>query len=249
MKIDFCLPVKNEEAILESNALKLERFLKEAGFKFDWKIIIIVNGSNDKSAEIAKKLQNISNHCVFEAMILEKGGKGLALKEYFKSTSADAFVFMDIDLAVSLDNISLLLDPFINNNADLVMGSRLLKGSNTSRSWWRELTSRIYNQLSRLILRHNYRDLQCGFKIIKKHVFDNVKPFLKDDNWFFDTELIIISHRQGAKIVEIPVDWQESRYEKRKSKIRAIPDAWSFIKNLYLFRRRLSKLKIYRGNV
>lgn len=249
MKIDFCLPVKNEEAILENNTLKLERFLRQASFQFDWKIIIIVNGSNDNSADIAKKLQATSNLGVVEVMILERGGKGLALKECFKQTKADALVFMDIDLAVSLDNLPALIKPFLEKEADLVMGSRLLKDSNTSRSCWRELSSRSYNYLSRLILKHKFRDLQCGFKIIKKELFDCVQPYLEDNNWFFDTELIIFSHRQGARIKEIPVDWQESRYEKRKSKIRTIPDAWSFIKNLYLLRRRLIKLKIYRGNV
>ena len=150
---------------------------------------------------------------------------------------------MDIDLAVSLDNIPDLLQPLLNSQQDLVFGSRLLAGANTQRSFIRSLSSRTYNFLSRLILSHRFSDLQCGFKAMRRAVFSKISPYLQDKQWFFDTELIILAQRCGYRLLEIPVNWQENRYDKRASKIRLLRDGYRFVKRLLEFNWRLRKIK------
>ena len=232
MLIDFCLPVRNEEKILVTNARRLKDFLINKNWPFTWRIIIIINGSQDASAELAIKMQKEDPQRV-QALIISDGGKGLALKKCFSESLADFLVFMDIDLAVSLDNLPELIEPLINNQSDLVFGSRLLLGSKTERSFYRESSSRLYNSLSRLVLRHHFSDLQCGFKAIRREAFNRITPFLKDDHWFFDTELIILLKKFNYRLLEIPVDWQENRYDERTSKIRAFRDGWHFFSNIF----------------
>jgi glycosyltransferase involved in cell wall biosynthesis len=248
MLIDFCLPVKNEERILRDNALKLKDFL--AGIKPDygWRIVIIVNGSNDASFSIAQNLAS-DYPDLFLARVLPSGGKGLALKAYFQESPADILAFMDIDLAVSLENIPSLLEPILKDEADLAIGSRLLSGSRTDRSWWRGLSSQGYNYLARLFFNHGVHDLQCGFKAMKRDLFHRLYDYFLDDKWFFDTELIVFASRLGYRIVEVPVDWEESRYAVRKSKIKVLSDGCLFLRNLFGLRKRLRTIKKYPDNV
>jgi len=241
MTIDFCLPAKDEERILAINANRLYNYLQSLNLSYDWKIVILVNGSSDSSWEIARALERSNNF--FQAELLELRGKGRALKTYFNKSQADILIFMDIDLAVSLDSLPKLIQSVTVESCDLVIGSRLIAGAHTDRSFWRSFTSHCYNFLSRLILGHHFFDLQCGFKAVKRSLFNKLSLYLVNDSWFFDTELVIFSLLMDAKIKELPVDWQENRYNERKSKIKVMRDAWSFIFNLLLLRYRLGRIK------
>ncbi len=239
MTIDFCLPVRNEEKILAVNVRRLRDFLITQNYSFDWNITIIVNGSIDSSSKIADSL--ISKQ--IKVKTITAAGKGIALKTGFRESSADVLVFMDVDLAVALENITDLIGPMMEDKGDLIIGSRLLPKSQTARSGLRDFNSRVYNFLSRLVLQHSLSDLQCGFKAVRRTTFNQVLPFLHDDQWFFDTELVILAKHLGQRIIEIPVNWQENRYDERKSKVRVLRDSWPFIKNLFLLRVRLKEIK------
>jgi len=156
---------------------------------------------------------------------------------------------MDADLAVSLNDIPALIFPLFNNGSDLVIGSRLMSGSAVKRSWYRDITSYTYNYLSRCLLKHCYVDLQCGFKAIRREAFEKILPFLRDNYWFFDTELIILAQRLGYRVKEVPVDWQENRYLKRATTVKIFRDSLIFLKNLWQFRTYLRTLKKYPDNV
>jgi len=242
MLVDFCIPVRNEEQILEVNLGRLREFLIGRTWPFVWRVIVIVNGSNDSSATIAQSWAMRDSRLL--SLVLAGGGKGLALRAGFKASPADILVFMDVDLAVSLDNLADLLSPLLHNQADLVFGSRLLPGSDTDRSFLRSLTSRGYNLLSRLILKHAFSDLQCGFKALRREVFAKIEPSLEDNQWFFDTELLILAQRSGYRLLEIPVSWRENRYEKRASKIKPLQDSYRFIRKLLIFQRRLRRRQL-----
>ncbi|MFH1979512.1 MAG: glycosyltransferase [Patescibacteria group bacterium] len=238
MFIEFCLPIYNEEKILKDNVLYLFKYCNNQNFNFDWKIVIINNGSIDNSEKIGRGLANK----YFNKIKLENikyPGKGQALKFYWQKSIADIIVYMDIDLAVSLNNISDLISLIINKNYDLVLGSRLLPHSKIKRSFIRTLNSKTYNWLSRIILCHNFTDLQCGFKAIKVGALKKLTPFIRNHKWFFDTELIIFANYFKYKIKEMPVDWQENRYDERKSKVNIFRDGIKFLGNLIVLRIRI----------
>ncbi len=238
MLIEFCLPVHNEETILKSSIARLFSYCKNKNYNFDWKIIIINNGSSDRTNEIAKKITKKYSNKI-KLINIPKSGKGRALKSYWNKTSADVLVYMDIDLAVSLDNIDNLINPIIENKADLVIGSRLLPNSKVERSIARELSSKIYNLLSRFILGHHFSDMQCGFKAIKTKTLKKYSNYIRDNEWFFDTELVFYFYHFNARVKEIPVDWQEERYNLRKSKLNVFKHGINFIINLINLRRRV----------
>lgn len=242
MFIEFCLPIYNEEKILKNNVLELLNYCNKQNFDFDWQIAIINNSSIDNSEKICQELSNKHPQKI-KIENIKQPGKGRALKLYWQKSKADVIAYMDIDLAVSLDNISDLINSITKEGYDLIIGSRLLPDSKINRSFLRELSSQGYNFLSKIILRHNFSDLQCGFKAIKTDAFKKIAPYIKDNKWFFDTELIVFANYFGYKIKEIPVNWQENRYDQRKSKVNIVKDSIKFIKNLIKLKIRLLSIK------
>lgn len=168
MLIKFFLPSYNEEQILENNSLKLLSFLKSRNYDFDWNLVLLINGSSDNSENIVNKLMTIDKR--INKYVIKEKGRGNAIKTFLDNSDADYNIYMDVDLAVSLENIDDLLLELIQKNNDIAIGSRLKKGAKTDRSLNRELSSRIYILLSKIILRHPFSDLQCGFKGIKKRL-------------------------------------------------------------------------------
>lgn len=245
MKIDLCLPVYNEEKILANNVLKLLNYCQAQNFNFNWEIVIVINGSSDKSYQIAKELSK-SYPLKIKTKNITEPGRGNALKTYWLQSSADIVSYMDADLAVSLDNISDLVTPLINNDCDCVIGSRLLPQSKIKRTFIREVFSRGCNLFYRIITGYKISDTQCGFKAIKKEVFKKISPYIKNKKWFFDTEIITYTLFRGYKLKEIPVEWEENRFNKRKSKVNLIKDSFLYFRNLLTLKYRM--LKKYETN-
>ena len=139
---------------------------------------------------------------------------------------------MDIDLATDLNHLPQLIRSIIQEGYDLTIGSRLQKESKTERSFLREFISRFYNLLLKIFFGLKIKDYQCGFKAVNQKIVEKIVPLIKNNNWFFDTELIILSHKNNYKIKEIPVKWVEKRDKKRKSKVKIIKTAWEDIKGI-----------------
>lgn len=245
MLVEFCLPIYNEEKILEDNVIHLYNYCFKQNYVFEWKIVLLNNGSKDKTEEICLALvDRYPGKIKLENMA--EPGKGRALRCYLLKSRADVLSYMDIDLAVSLENLNDLIEPVISGNYDLVFGSRLLTDSRVSRSYLRSISSIFYNFLSRRILGHSYKDLQCGFKAMNKEVVNKVLPYLVDNNWFLDTELIAWSDFFKFKVKEIPVAWSENRYSARKSKVKLVRDGFGFIRNLVELKIRMANINVKR---
>src|SRR5439155_18719510 len=69
--------------------------------------------------------------------------------------------------------------------------------------------SRGYNHLLRAVLRARFSDAQCGFKAVRRDAVRELVPDVRDEEWFFDTELLVLAQRRGLRIHEVPVDWVE----------------------------------------
>lgn len=242
MKIELCLPIKNEEQILDANLLAVIKYIQDNKDLGQVSLVAVVNGSSDSSLDIVKKIQN-DNKEILRYIKLDKGGKGRAIKTAWSSSKADVLAFMDIDLVVPLEFLRGLFKAIVEDGYDLAIASRYFKASQVERSFLRKLVSRVYIYLSKAILRHPYSDLQCGFKAIDRDKFAKLYPYLSSDDWFFDTELLIYAKLQGLRVKEIAVDWQEKKNKLRKSNIKIFKDAYIFLGKTLALRKDLKKLR------
>src|SRR5205823_8785908 len=87
------------------------------------------------------------------------------------------------------------------------IGTRLARGSRVVRGPKREVISRGYNLLLKATLGNAFSDAQCGFKAVRADTARALLPLVEDDEWFFDTELLVLAEHNGLRIHEVPVDW------------------------------------------
>jgi putative flippase GtrA len=202
--VDVIVPVYNEEADLAASVLRLEEFLA-AGFPYAYRIVIADNASTDSTWSIAQRLA--ARHASVWAVHLDAKGRGRALRQVWLSSDADVVAYMDVDLSTDLKALLPLVAPLVSGHSDLAIGSRLARGSRVVRGPKREFISRSYNLILRASLGASFTDAQCGFKAMRADVARRLLPLVEDDNWFFDTELLVLAERAGLRIHEVPVDW------------------------------------------
>ena len=174
---------------------------------YNWRIVIGVNGKKDKILDLAKKLskkyKNVKYHYT------SKPGRGATLKDSWVNTNANIVSYMDVDLSTNLRCFPRLLNEF-KKGYDVVVGSKYISGANIQRIPLRYIISKFYNKVfTKLFLGARFSDAQCGFKSMRKDVAVKLMPKIKDDGWFWDTEMLYLAQKYKYKVREIPVDWVE----------------------------------------
>ncbi len=202
--LDIVIPVYNEQNDLPEAVLRLHDFLT-ADFPWTATITIADNASTDRTWEIATRLAG--RFPEVRAVHLDEKGRGRALKRTWLGSTAAVLCYMDVDLSTDLRALAPLVAPLLSGHSDLAIGSRLTHSSQVVRGPKREFISRSYNLILHGVLGVSFSDAQCGFKAIRSDVARHLLPLVADDNWFFDTEMLVLAQRAGLRIHEVPVDW------------------------------------------
>ncbi len=229
--VDIVIPVYNEEAALPQSVATLCAYLATY-FPYGWGVIIANNASTDRTLAVARELA--AAHPRVSVLHLDRKGRGRALKAAWLASEADVVSYMDVDLSTNLQSFLPLVAPLATGHSDVAIGSRLLKGSLVTRQWKREVISRCYNLLIKLFFRNRFSDAQCGFKAVKRSVARQLLPEVENNEWFFDTELLLLAEERGLRIYEVPVDW----IEDLDSRVRIAATALEDIKGLLRVRAR-----------
>src|SRR4051794_7728278 len=202
--VEIVVPVYDEAAGLEHSIRRLHRFLLD-GFPFSWRIVIADNASTDATPEIARRLARQLPAVGY--LRLEAKGRGRALRCAWSTSPARVVAYMDVDLSTDLRGLLPLVAPLLSRHSDVAIGTRLAYGARVVRGPKRELISRGYNTILHAVLRARFSDAQCGFKAVRPAALAGLLGDVKDDGWFFDTELLVLAQRRGLRIHEVPVDW------------------------------------------
>ena len=202
--VDVVVPVHNEQGVLTGSIRRLHDYLSEA-LPLRWRIVIADNGSTDETLRVAMALaEDLPG---VELLALTEKGRGRALRAAWERSEADLVCYMDADLSTDLRALPPLLAPLLSGHSDVAIGTRLSPGSRVVRGRKREFISRGYNRLLHTVLDAKFSDAQCGFKAVRREAARRLLPVVRDDGWFFDTELLVAAQREGMRIHEVPVDW------------------------------------------
>ncbi|MGE0133951.1 MAG: dolichyl-phosphate beta-glucosyltransferase [Dehalococcoidia bacterium] len=205
--VDLVIPVYNEEHVLAGSVDTLLRYLEHHP-EHEWRVVIANNASTDGTLEVARQLEVQTGGKVL-ALDIGTKGRGIALRVAWLTSPADVVAYMDVDLSTDIAHIPELIDPLANNEADVAYGTRLDKRSQTKRSFKREFISRSYVFILRTLAGLKVSDAQCGFKAMRQDAARAIVPLVKDTQWFFDSELLLIAQKNGYRLHEIPVRWDE----------------------------------------
>jgi len=228
-KFLIIVPVYNEEEILEKNIKKLNSFLSK-NFN-DYLLVIADNLSNDKTPIISKKLEKELKKVFY--LRINKKGKGIAIKfavsRFFDEF--DYFMFIDADLPVDLKVIKKFYEKL--KDYDLVLGHREFEYI----PFIRKITSFGYKLLANLILFCSFskiKDFQAGIMAWNKRVAGILTKEVKDNHWFFNTELIYLALKNKKRVCFVKINY---KIEKRSS-VKVFRDSLYFLKKLIEFRLR-----------
>jgi glycosyltransferase involved in cell wall biosynthesis len=234
LKVEIVIPVYNEEEALQPCVERLCTFLDD-DFLHDWQIIIANNGSTDATLDVARRIQ--SGDPRVRLLNLDRKGRGLALRRAWSESTADVVSYMDVDLSTNLRYFPLLVEG-LRCGYDVAVGSRLMQASIVARRLKREVLSRGFNLLIRILFRTRFSDAQCGFKALRRDAAQQLLPHIVNNSWFFDAELLILAEKNNFRIFEAPVEWMEDLDSRVHLSATAIEDLRG------LARLRTSSLKI-----
>ncbi len=203
--VDLVIPVYNEEATLPRSIDRLTDFLA-SHLSNPWQVTIADNASTDGTKAVSQELS--AEHPNVHYYHLPQKGRGRALRAVWLESQADIVSYMDVDLSTDLNHFPQLVEA-LESGYQVAVGSRLSRDSQVTRAFKREFISRSYNLLIRSMFFTPFPDAQCGFKALTRRAAQAIIPSIENNNWFFDTELLIIASKRGYRIKSVPVKWDD----------------------------------------
>ena len=226
VEISVILPSYNEASLMENTVEKVIGAIEEITPSYE--IIIAQDGSTDGGEKVGDSLA-----CRFPFVThlysKKRLGRGAALKNAFKNSRGSIMVYMDMDLATDLRCLRSLVDAIAVEKYDFAVGSRMLPESMVERSLRRQLASRFYNLLVRIMLGSKIKDHQCGFKAFGRQPTLLILDEVAARHWFFDTEILVRATRKDYRIEELPVCWKSDG----KTKVNSVRDTYRMGRSVF----------------
>lgn len=209
MMLTILFPVLNERLRLESGITRTVEYLKKIEFN-DYEIIIVDNGSEDETPQIARRLCEKYPGVNYERINVR--GVGAAFRRGVELSHGDIVGYMDIDLSTNLRHLGEAIHIFRTiDEVEYINGSRFAKESDTrGRKWYRKITSQGLLILLKVFLGMKSTDAICGFTFMRRKVaLSLVKGSSQDNGWFYMIEILLRAEKRGVRILDYPVEWQE----------------------------------------
>jgi dolichyl-phosphate beta-glucosyltransferase len=238
--LSLVIPAYNEEKILAGTLQEIITYLKKK--KYSWEIVIVDDGSHDKTSEIAKKF---SGQGVKLLTFKVNRGKGAALREGVLKSSGKYVIYTDADLSVSINYLDKMLKK-LEEGYSVVIGSRRITGSDivVHQPFIRERMGRVFTFLTRIVTGVQINDFTCGFKGFENKAGHQIFKVGVVDRWSYDAEIIFLAKKFGYKIGQVPVAW----IDRRESRVKLGVDTFTSFKGL--LKVRILDLKgVYGKNI
>lgn len=227
--LSLVIPAYNESLRLGKTLEDAFRLLNEKNFR--WEIIVVDDGSQDNTSEVASKFLSRGNLIIIRNE--RNRGKGYTVRRGTLKAEGKYILFSDADESTPLEEMDKLLR-YVDNGYDIAIGSRAIDRSmvEVRQSWWRERMGRIFNFFVRIFVLQGFKDTQCGFKCFKKEAAKKIFSKQLIEGFSFDVETIYLAHKFNYKVIEIPVRWINSP----RSTVSPIRDSLRMFRDLLKIR-------------
>ena len=206
MKLSIVIPVYNER----NTVLELLDRVRAAGFEKE--IILVDDGSTDGTRELLRGLGPAEDLTVVYQP--ENRGKGAALRAGFARVTGDIVVIQDADLEYDPAEYANLVRPILDDQADVVYGSRFLSGPHRVLLFWHSVGNRVLTLLSNIFTDLNLTDMETCYKVFRAEILG--KFTLCEDRFGFEPEFTAKISRAGCRIYEVPISYHGRDYAAGK---------------------------------
>ena len=206
--LSVIIPCYNEEKRISKTLLSADEYLQKQNF--DYEILVVSDGSDDKTAEIITDFQkNVKNLKLIDNEA--NHGKGWVTRQGMLTAQGQVRLFMDADNATTLDHFD-KMKPYFDGGANVVIGSRDAKDAKgakqaVSQPGLKRMLGNMGNILIQIFAVWGVWDAQCGFKAFSAKAAQDIFSKSKIDRWGFDIEALALARKLKYKIDIIPVYW------------------------------------------
>lgn len=204
--VSLIIPSYKDGERIGATLLEVGKYFKQKDMSYE--ILVVVDGSPDNTAEVARNYAlQMDNIRVIDNP--ENHGKGYVVRQGLLEATGKYRLFMDADGSTSITHLESFF-PALEEGNDVVIGSRDIEGAfiQVHQPRYREIMGDMGNWAIRIVLGlWSYKDTQCGFKILTAEAAEQVANRMVVDRFGFDYELIILAHKLGFKVKQLPVRW------------------------------------------
>jgi glycosyltransferase involved in cell wall biosynthesis len=176
-------------------------------------IIVVDDCSTDGTAEILRdKLASTVAKVIYHQ---KNGGKGAALRSGFAVATGDIILIQDADLEYDPNEYSLLIDPILSGQADVVFGSRFLSGRpHRVVYFWHMVGNKFLTLLSNMFTNLNLTDMETGYKAFSASVIKSIK--IEENRFGFEPEITAKVARLNCRVYEVGISYSGRTYQEGK---------------------------------
>lgn len=178
-------------------------------------IILVNDGSTDGTA---RALDEIADEDDIEVIHHESNqGKGAAIRTGFAKATGDIVIIQDADLEYNPDDYQLLLQPILEDRADVVYGSRFTGSSRRVGHFWHQNLNRLITLMSNIFTDLKLTDVETCYKVIRRDLLSEILPSLRENGFGIELELTAkLSKRTGTRFYECPISYRGRSYAEGK---------------------------------
>ena len=229
--LSIVIPAHNEESRLPPSLAQIDGFLQKQ--PYDAEVIIVENGSRDRTYQVALDCAGEYPYLRVLQSPDNLRGKGLAVKQGMQTAQGDWRFICDTDLSMRIDELVKFLPP-ASDGYDILIASREAPGAlRVDEPEYRHIMGRIATYIIKAAAISDYEDTQCGFKMFRGQVADDLFAVQRMNGIGFDVELLFIAKRRGYKVKEVPITWYFDTY----STMRLWDDSVKLLREIWEIRR------------
>ncbi len=211
-RLSVVIPAYNERATIHNLLQKVAAAPLPPEVALE--IVVVDDGSKDGTRELLREIATNGEPPLLLIEQPENRGKGAAIRTGFAAATGDVLLIQDADLEYDPRDYPVLLQPILDDEADVVYGSRFLGGPHRVLFYWHSVGNKFLTMLSNMMTDLNLSDMETCYKVFRREVLDGI--VLRSNRFGIEPELTAKVAKRGARVFEVPISYRGRTYADGK---------------------------------